>query len=568
MDFLNKSSQQLAELFRGLTPAARLMAVALAGVVLLSLVFLFRFQAETADDYLLGGRPFTAGELTAVQRALADAGLNAWELEGSRIRIPGGQKHLYIAALSEGNALPADFASYMDRAVEGQNPFMSKYEIDLRMRSAKQRELALVISRFRNVQQASVMFDEVEQDGFRRMKLKTASVAVETHGAGLDEAQVKAIRGLLAASYAGLDRNSISITDTTNGIAYSAPGAGGESGESLYAASKVKFESDWRRKIQERLSYIDAAIVGVNVELSADLESEITKVDINPKVVPVRSEEKSTETTSTTPVAAGRPGAVPNGVGQVGNQPAEVSTAATSARSQESATQSVQTSIAGHEQKTQRVAGLTPERVTASIGIPASYFLKVWRQANPVLPGEAAKEPDVNELKRIETQEVERVKEAVVNLLPPVPLGKEPYPLVTVTSYTDIPGTPPAVTPWAALAQDWLADNWRTLAMLGLAATGLLMLRGMLRAATPNEAGTNTADNIAAQGNGTGAANGAAASGSAPSEDEEEARESVLVMKRRLSTRGPNLREELRVLVNEDPDAAANVIRGWIGDAA
>jgi flagellar biosynthesis/type III secretory pathway M-ring protein FliF/YscJ len=39
-------------------------------------------------------------------------------------------------------------------------------------------------------------------------------------------------------------------------------------------------------------------------------------------------------------------------------------------------------------------------------------------------------------------------------------------------------------------------------------------------------------------------------------------------MRRKLSTKGPNLREELRQLVKEDPDSAANVLRGWIGEAA
>jgi flagellar M-ring protein FliF len=566
MDFVNQAYQQITDLYRTMTPAARMMSVLMAAVVGVSLVFLFQFQAETADDFLLGGRPFAAGELTAVQRAFADAGLKTWELEGSRIKIPSGQKHLYIAALSEGNALPADFASYMDKVVEGNNPFMSKYEIDLRMRSAKQRELALVISRFRNVEQASVIFDEVEKDGFRRSKLKTASVAVQTNGVGLEEPQIKAIRNLLASSYAGLDRQSISITDTTSGISHSAPGEGGESGDSLYVANKLKYEADWRRKIQERLSYISGSIVGVNVELSSDLESTSVEYKIDPKPVPTRVEEKSIENTSSTPITAGRPGAVPNGVGQVGNVPAEVN-AAPSSKSQQIETQSVQTSVAGHEHKTQRIAGLTPERVTASIGVPASFFLKVWRQNNPTPPGEQPKVPDVNELKRIETQEVERIKESVVNLLPPVALGKEPYPLVTVTTFTDIPGTPPAATPITTVASEWLASNWRTLGMMALGLVGLLMLRSMLNAATPKEA--PAPETAATDGEHT--AHGAvAATGSAPHGEEanDDKPEPILAMKRRLSTKGPNLREELRVLVKEDPDSAANVIRGWIGDAA
>jgi flagellar M-ring protein FliF len=570
MGFVNKTYQQLVELFSSMTPAARLMAILLAAAVGVSLFFLFQLQVETPDDYLLGGRPFTAGELTSVQRALSDAGLNKWELEGSRIKIPGGQKHLYIAALSEGNALPADFASYFEKAVHGNNPFMSKHEIDLRMRSAKQQELALVISRFQNVEQASVIFDEVEKDGLRRTKLKTASVAVQTNGAGLEEVQVKAIRNLLGASYAGLDRGSITITDTTTGASYDQPRENGGGSEGLYAANKVKFEADWRKKIQERLSYISGAIVGVNVELHPEVQSETTSVKIDPKVVPLKTSENSVETTSTGADTSGRPGAVPNGVGQVGNQPAQVSAAAVP-KSQSTESKSEQQSVAGHEHKTQRLAGLTPERVTASIGVPASYMLKVWRQANPIAPGEKEKTPDANELKRIETQEVERIKESVVNLLPPVALGKEPYPLVTVTTFTDIPGKPIPATPFMATATDWLNSNWRTVAMFVLGLVGLFMLRGMLNAAAPPlpvakaEASEPAAD---AHGHGQGHGQAAAETKNSEAEEDEDAPEPILKMKRRLSTRGPNLREELRQLVKDDPDAAANVIRGWIGDAA
>src|SRR5690348_9182143 len=108
MDFLNKAYSQITDLFRSMTPAARLTAGLLAAVIVLGLAFLFRFQSQSMDGYLLEGRPFMAGELTAVQRALSEANLNDWALDGNRIKIPAGQKAVYIAALAENNALPSD----------------------------------------------------------------------------------------------------------------------------------------------------------------------------------------------------------------------------------------------------------------------------------------------------------------------------------------------------------------------------------------------------------------------------------------------------------------------------
>jgi flagellar M-ring protein FliF len=52
-------------------------------------------------------------------------------------------------------------------------------------------------------------------------------------------------------------------------------------------------------------------------------------------------------------------------------------------------------------------------------------------------------------------------------------------------------------------------------------------------------------------------------------ETEQEAQMSEApALKRRARSTGPGLREELTEMVKEDPDAAANILRNWIGDAA
>jgi flagellar M-ring protein FliF len=559
MDFLNKAYSQLADLVRSMTPAARVTAALLAGVIVVGLAFLFRFQTQTADDYLLGGRPFMAGELTAVQRALSEAKLTNWELEGNRIKIPSGQKAAYIAALAENNALPTDWNAAMDKAVDGSNPFRSRHEIDLTMQRAKQKELSLVISRFHNVEQASVMFDETERGNFRKDKHKTASVAVQTSGLGLEEPQVRAIRNLLATSYAGLNRENITITDTTTGISYAGSlGENGAGGENVYAERKAQFETLFKKKILDQLANVVGIMVGVNVELDAELNSNTTTVKVDPKSIPIKSSEKATETTSTSPSNQGRPGVASNGVtGAVGNQPAEV--ASVGARSTLSETTSDQSSVPGGFTKESKfLPGMNPRHVTAAINVPSSYYLKIWRQLNPTPAGQPAKEPDAAELKKIETDEKTRIENAIVNLLPPPPPGKTPYPLVTVTTYTDLPSAAPVAIPLLTQITDWLSGNWRSVAMLGVGLVGLVMLRGMLRN-TPAPLANDVSASSESHDHATHDAEPAA---------EEDKPEPILKMRRKLSSKGPNLREELRQLVKDDPDAAANVLRGWIGDAA
>jgi flagellar M-ring protein FliF len=47
-----------------------------------------------------------------------------------------------------------------------------------------------------------------------------------------------------------------------------------------------------------------------------------------------------------------------------------------------------------------------------------------------------------------------------------------------------------------------------------------------------------------------------------------EAAEPEKVLRRRFQSSGPDLRSELQEIVRENPDAAANILRSWIGEAA
>jgi flagellar M-ring protein FliF len=559
MDFLNKAYAQIADLFRSMTPAGRLTAGLLTAVIVVALAFLFQFQTQSADGYLLEGRPFMAGELTAVQRALSEANLNNWELDVNRIKIPSSQKAVYIAALAENNALPSDWNAAMDKAVDGTNPFRSRHEVDLTLQRAKQKELGMVISRYRNVEQATVMFDEIEKSGgLRRTKHKTASVAVQTNGMGLEKEQERAIRNLLATSYAGLNRDDIAITDTTTGnSSYGAASRNGDGTENLYATTKAAYEADWQKKISDQLANVAGVIVGVNVEMDGEIRSKTTSVKIDPKPVPVTTSETTLESTSVGPTNQGRPGAVPNGVAgaTVGNQPATVAES-TGPKSTQSETSSTQSSVPGFNKTDTESVALRPQHVTAVVNVPASHYQKIWQQLNPTPAGETPKTADAAELKKIEGEEIKRIEDTVTNLLPPLPAGKRPYPLVTVTTYVDVPATPPAATPLMTTVTDWLSGNWRTVGMFLVGLVGLMMLRSMLR--------SNPAPLIDHQA----AATSSDHDREAESADEEPSPEPILVMRRKLSSKGPNLREELRQLVKDDPDAAANVLRGWIGDAA
>ncbi|MEX2176801.1 MAG: hypothetical protein WD872_20710 [Pirellulaceae bacterium] len=555
MDFLNKAYAQAAELFRSLSPGTRIAAGLLLAVIVMSLVYLFQFQVPSGDEYLLDGRPFSAAEMTAIEAAFAQAGLNDSTIVGNRIRIPRGQKSAYLAAMADGSALPADFYKHLDDAIESDNPFASNKSLEIKRANAKMKELALIISRMHGIESATVQYDEEVKPGLSRGKQKTAMVAIWPSGGTLDENQVKAIRSVVTSAYAGLSGQIVTITDMISGQTYgggSGPGGISE-GESIYANHKQKYERDWQRKIAEQLSMIPGVVVGVNVEMSPEIQHSSTTTKLDPKPVTLIAKEFTKESVTQLPNSAGRPGAQPNGVG---NQAASVAPlVAASNESTTNETRSDVQNLPGHEQILQQLAPLVPKKVTAAIDVPASYYAKVWRKKNPAPDGQQPQPPDAAGLLKIETETVNRIKETVRNLLPPVLVGTDPYPHITVSTYTDLPGSPAPPPTLAAQATDWLADNWRSVGMIVLGLFSLLLVRSMVRstAGTPAPA--------------TAAVEEGPRLATAPEHEDDEI-EPAAQLRRRFQASGPDLRTELQDLVKENPDAAANVLRMWIGDAA
>jgi flagellar M-ring protein FliF len=185
-----------------------------------------------------------------------------------------------------------------------------------------------------------------------------------------------------------------------------------------------------------------------------------------------------------------------------------------------------------------------------AVGIPASYYDKVWQRNNPPKPGEDAKKPDQTALDEIRKEITKDVTAHVATLLPPSPDVKDP---VTVTTFQDIKPAEIAGPAVPQRAFSWLSENWPMLAMVGLVLISVGMLRSVLRGVP---AASAEAAAISAR---------IPASESKTEEKEEPVEMAAAKRLRRLSGSGPSLRDELSELVKDDPDSAASILRTWIG---
>lgn len=555
MDFLNKAFAQVSDLFRSLSPGARVTTGLLLAVVVVSIGYLFNHQISAGDAYLLEGQNFSQAELQAMQAAFGKAGLGDYEIAGGRIRVPRSLKAKYMAALADAGAMPAHFGSHLDAAVNKPSPFTSKAQQEAMLKNGKQKELADIIRWMEGVESAAVLYDSRKKPGIGGEQLVTASVTVKPVGTKqLSREQVRKIRDLVTTAIVGLNGSNVTVVDV-NGASYRGGAAGDVQDvfDDPYA-QRVKYWQDYYRStLLEALNYVPGVVVTANVELDPRSKLQEEKTHVDPKTVPIDVQEESENNQSDSAAPAGQPG-LP---AQRPNAPAALSAQARGNHTdKERTSQRIKNDASRDWTKTETI-GLTPKRVTVAVGIPATYFEELYRQQYAAPPDQPPPAVDKKLLAQLQSDEIGRIQSHIATLIPQSDLTADPRPLVTITPFHPLPVGEIPVPAASDLALGWLATNWSTAAMTVLALVSLLMLRSMVRAAPasspppdlplppPPPAAEKSAEKTPAEAEGKG-----------------ENR-----LKRRGGS-GASLREELAEMVREDPDTAASILRSWIGAAS
>lgn len=561
MDFLNKAYGQVVDLFKSMTPAARLTTGLLVAVIGISLLFLFRQHAESADEVLFPGRTLTGDEIASMTAAFAQDNLNGWDAAGNQLRVPHSKRHIYLAALAKYNAVPQGSGAAMEKALTQQGLWENRKVGEQRTRLALQKELEYTIRAFPGIESASVKIEEImDNTVFPRQQKKRAAVAIKASGTvPLDATQIRMIRDWVANG-GGVDQSDVVIADTNARRSYQGPPKDGElSGDqNVFFDTQRRYEQEFKQKIVDKLSVYPNTNVEVYVQLDQTLGDRTTQLKYDEKPTPLKTRTESTDEKSTTSPSAGRPGVETNirsnGALAVSSTPETENTVTGSIEETEN--------TVGVTHQVTSKPGLTPLEVHAAIGIPKSYFKQVWRQEHPTPGGAEPTEPTPDDLQAIETRVISEIETQVIQLIPKAPPGVDTFPRVKVTSYTDIPLPEPPMPGLAATAGAWFASNWQTLAMLGVGLFGVVFLRGMIQSAQGPPSGTveSNRDDVRQMAEPTPR--------QGEKEDEEEDSDSVNnSLRGRFHTSGRSLRDELTELVREDPDGAASVLQNWITEA-
>ena len=558
MEFLNKAYAQLADVFKSMTPGARMIAGLLLIVAVVSVAYLFNGQVAGGDAYLMGGEMFSAGQLRSMHAALGKANLEA-RIDGARIKVQRGQESKCMAALAEAGALPVEFGGYLEKAVTN-NGFMTlNRNQEAAMKIAKQRELQNIINTM--VEKSLVLIDEQSDHGFPPKTIITASVSIQPRDQQpLDENRIPAaIRYLVSSSVAGLKPEAVTVVDLSTQRTY--PGSGGGENRSPgtlgeYAELKRYYEREYQEKISRLLApYIPGVLVTTSVEFDPETSKEPTSIeDAAANSQGYESRDRAQPINAARNLAELPPGAAPNGLKQPLGLPGfrgakNKSHEDVALPQQHGATAATAQHVLGE--------GRAPKRVAVSIAVPNSYYEKIWRQTNSSSAGEPARKPDAAALAEIQAAEKKKIAELVAPLLPQRDPAADPNSHVAVSTFYQFPEPPPREATFEDNAQAWLSQNSNTLGLSGLAVIGLIVLRSMIKSATaptdaPSDAPLEIPSTLSLVGE------------EAHGEPEENTSPGHL---RHRASRGPSLRDELSDIVRDDPEAAVTILRTWIGNA-
>ena len=544
MSLLKQSTEQARDVFTSMPVQSRVISIMLVAAIAIGLAFLVRGEHSVGKDTLFGGQSFGEQELAAIEMAFSRASLNDWEREGRRIKIPRENKAEYLAALEESSNLPMTLRSSVQDAINATTVFDSS---DLRLARemhAKEQDLGNKIAALPEVRWASVEYDRGERRGLARATPQSASVMVQPEGTGaLSRQRIMAIKELIRGSYAGMSGDDVVVIDTNSSSSSSLTDE-----QDPLLRKQQEAEAWFEQKVRRQLVGYPAR-VAVFAEIDPTMEVETTSLKYDAEPTNLSTKTRKIESSTSQPPNRGVPGAVPNAIG---NRAASLAENIETTKSKEDERES--NGVAGQQYENSRLAALQVKKVRVSVGVPESYYESVHitqeMKKDPSLAASDVKPMAPTDLERLRAETEKDIRAAVTVLLPEVSAGANPDPLVEVWDYPDLPVPAPPEPDTTAIALTWLAGSWQTIALVMLGLVALLVARSAAKG------GGSTSPTEFREGFGLEIP-------TPPPElvENEDDGEKMTIT-------GGSLKDELLTLVEGNPEVAANVIRGWVGEAA
>ena len=224
-------------------------------------------------ESLFAGRELSASEISKITQSFSVAELDQWETVGNQIQIPRVERAKYLAAL-EGKFDLDTSNTDVDQVLQQTSILDTPSLRDLRLQNAKEKDLAMMVMQMPDIELARVNIDTKQERGLSGQTKMVALAAIKaTSGVDLTMQKAESIRDIIAARYAGLQRDEVVVIDLNSGQTF------GSSTFQLQSTDRQRVMREYERWWKNRIENLLIDIPNKRIEVSLQIISSNTVTD-------------------------------------------------------------------------------------------------------------------------------------------------------------------------------------------------------------------------------------------------------------------------------------------------
>lgn len=582
MDFMKAQLDRIGQQVSGLGASQKMLAGTLVIVIVLTLMLWGKY-ASTSEMSPVFDQALTSEETGRIQGYLRSVGIESRVSSDNRVLVPAARQPEAVAGLTYNRLQPRDTSAAFDRITAQMTPWDSAQRTTRLWNEKRQLALQMALNSWPGVDSAMVLIDVPEKRSLAVQLEPSATVTLAMEEGNKPSRQlVQAAADLVTGAVSGLRRSKVRVIADGATYPIADESAGGMAGGTEILEQKQSWERHFTTKIREHLAFIPNLMVAVSVELNVKSSQETRKTVDTKNVLQKERETTSRNEESTQPNPnAGDPGALPNtGLAVLGNA---------GGGSMNNTEETAKFEVMPGMQSEERI--VTPpgdaRATTASVQVPRSHFIEIWRRLNPpatpaAAPADGAAPaplpfPTEEQLQQIVQREIPNIRSGVKACT-----GLSDDALVTVGVYTDVAPVDAAPQEVASAGVVGAVSGYgREIAVGVLAAASLLMVSMLAR-----KGGSTVAIGGASAGQGGDGSgfdvsvvdetpNGAASTGRREPRNLQGGDDIAGVVPAANpflsgieldddAVQIQQMQEQVAGMIKEDPDAAASMIKRWL----
>ncbi len=450
--------------------ASQKMLIGVLVALVPGLLWLVVQYAASPEMVAVLDQPMDSAQRVQITSYLDGRGI-PYRLVGDRVHVPAERSLDVLTSLQMQQLLPEDTSRGFDAIITAQTWWQSSTQNQQMYNVAKQNVLSSVLRAYPWVRDATVIISMPQQTGFGATHQRpTASVNIVTVGAALDQKKVDAVAGLVSGAVAEMRPEDVTVIDAVAGRQWKVRGEG-EALPTDYLETLHAQERYYREKISSALSYIQNVIVAVNVEVDLTRRQTHTTSYDRAKSVELITSESNRSTNTSNATTAAEPGVRANTGADLTSRGGN-STSSTTEESENSFEP-----FAGKVDEVATQAGGAPVRINATVNIPRSFFVALFRQGKPP----ETPEPTDDVLQPIIQEHLARIRKQIEPLVMTKTASQvvvDVFPDSGAPGFT-VPGTPVGAGASALLA----GGDIKPITLGGLALVSVAMMFMMVRSA-------------------------------------------------------------------------------------